>query len=146
MLDCWRTGGANSPETFITAVAAVLSKYPDEVVYAVTDPTAGLPLQLTWMPSVKEVHDACEKQMEPIYRREREAKILADLKAEREAAPDKSNRPTREELQEKYGPNWGLTSLDEKPKGKTFKAPTKEELSAHYATHNLGFQPKEEGQ
>jgi hypothetical protein len=47
-------------------------------------------------------------------------------------------------LQEKYGSNWGLTSLDEKPKANAFKAPTAEELAAHYATHNLGFQPKED--
>lgn len=47
-------------------------------------------------------------------------------------------------LQEKYGENWGLTSLDEKPKTKVFKAPTAYQLREHYATHNLGFQPKEQ--
>lgn len=141
MLDCWRTGGANSPETFITAVAAILARYPDEVVYSVTNPTEGLPIQLTWMPSVKEVHDACEKAMEPIYRREREAKIIQEMMASR-AEPSRDNRPTREELQAKYGKNWGLESLDDKPKAKTFKAPTKEELAAHYAEFGLKFTPK----
>jgi hypothetical protein len=103
MLECWRTGGANNPETFVTAVAATLARYPDEIIYAVTNPLEGLPVQLTWMPSVKEVHDACEKAMEPIYRREREAKILADLKAEREAEPDKTRRPTAGEIRAELG-------------------------------------------
>lgn len=142
MLDCWRTGGANSPETFITAVAATLAKYPDEVVYAVTNPTEGLPVQLTWMPSVKEVRDACEKAMEPIYRREREAKVLADLKAEREAEPDRSNRPTREELQAKYGENWGLKSLSQ-PARQPVPAPTIDELREYYSTHTLGGKLKQ---
>lgn len=144
MLDCWRTGGANSPETFITAVAAVLSKYPDEVVYSVTDPTGGLPLQLTWMPSVKEVHDACEKEMEPIYRRKREEKLIADLReSRRQDEIAREHRPTVEELKAKYGENWGLKSLDV-PERKPKPAPTIEQLRAHYATHNLGFKPKEQ--
>lgn len=41
--------------------------------------------------------------------------------------------------------NWGLRSLD-KPERKPKPAPTADELRAHYAKHNLGFQPKEEGQ
>lgn len=41
-------------------------------------------------------------------------------------------------LRAKYGENWGLKSLDE-PKRKPKPAPTKEELAAHYAKHNLGF-------
>lgn len=46
----------------------------------------------------------------------------------------------------KYGPNWGLTSLDEKPKVSTFRPMTPEQLMDHYAKHNLGFQPKEQGE
>lgn len=45
----------------------------------------------------------------------------------------------------KHGPNYGLKTLPERPKS-TFKAPTAEELARHYARHNLGFEPKEEGQ
>ena len=60
MLDCFRTGGANNPEVFVTAVAATLARYPDQVIYDVTDPRLGLPSQLTWMPSIKEVYDAAK--------------------------------------------------------------------------------------
>lgn len=44
----------------------------------------------------------------------------------------------------KHGPNYGLKTIPDRPKS-NFKAPTPEELKQHYATHNLGFQPKQEG-
>ena len=46
----------------------------------------------------------------------------------------------------KYGPNWGLTSLDEKPKASTFKPMSPEQLTAHYAKFKLGFEPKEQAE
>lgn len=53
--------------------------------------------------------------------------------------PVSEKRPTSAE-------NWGLKSLDREPR-KPKPAPTADELRAHYAKHNLGFQPKaEEGQ
>jgi hypothetical protein len=143
MLDCWRTGGANSPETFITAVAAVLARYPDHVIFEVTNPMSGLPIELTWMPSIKDVHDACEKMMEPIYRRQRHEAMLEKHRAERAEQEEIANRPrpTLDELKAKYGENWGLSSLD-KPERKAKPAPTKEELAAHYRQYGLAFKPK----
>lgn len=144
MLDCFRTGGANSPETFVTAVAATLARYPDHVIYEVTNPMTGLPVHLTFMPSIKDVRDACEKEMEPVYRRQREEKFIADLKESRKQDEvARENRPTVEELKAKYGENWGMKSLDE-PAQKPKPAPTKEDLAAHYAKYGLGFRPKSE--
>ena len=141
MLDCWRTGSANSTDTYLTAVAAILARYPDQIIYSVTSPTDGLPVQLTWMPSLKEVRDACDKEMEPILRQERQAKIVAETLADRDV--DKSDRPSREDLKAKYGENWGLTSLDERAR-KAVPAPSKEDLAAHYREYGLGFKPKEQ--
>lgn len=121
----------------------MLARFPEEVITQVTHPVTGLPSKKSWLPTVKEVHDACAEIAEPIARRERNAKITAELMAERAAEPDKTNRPTREELQAKYGENWGLTSLDQ-PKKPPKPAPSIDELRAHYARHNLGFQPKTE--
>ena len=143
LLGCYRTGDANDPETYVAAIGAMLSKFPEEVITQVTHPVTGLPSKKSWLPTVKEVHDACAEIAEPIARRERNAKLAAEQFAARAAEPDKSNRPTREELQAKYGENWGLESLDKKPSIDNYKAPTKEQLRAHYATHNLGFKPKE---
>jgi len=140
----FRTGNANDPDTYVAAVTAVLARYSEEIITEVTHPVFGLAKQTDWLPTVKEVYEACEKAAEPMYRRQREAKLIADTLAAR-AEPPRENRPTREEMQAKYGENWGLTSLDEKPKGSTFKAPTKEELVAHYREYGLAFQPKSEG-
>lgn len=45
----------------------------------------------------------------------------------------------------KYGPNWGLKSLDQSER-KLKLAPTKEELAEHYAKFNLGFEAKEKAE
>jgi hypothetical protein len=143
MLDCWRTGSANSTDTYLTAVAAILARYPDCVIYAVTSPTDGLPVKLTWMPSLKEIKDACEMEMVPVYAQERQAKLVAATLAERQEAEDRKARPTITDLKARYGENWGLTSLDE-PARKPQPAPTKEDLTAHYREYGLGFKPKEQ--
>jgi hypothetical protein len=130
MLDCFRTGGANSGEVFIAGMANVLSKYPASVIEAVTDPGSGIPVKQNWQPSLKEVRDACEAEMEPIRRRERQQKIVAETLAERDI--DKSDRPTREDLKAKYGENWGLKSLDEPAKKTARPAPSWEQIAEHY--------------
>lgn len=40
--------------------------------------------------------------------------------------------------------NWGLKSLDRKPKESTFKPMNAEELAEHYARHDLGRKLKEQ--
>jgi hypothetical protein len=140
MLDCFRTGGANSGEVFIAGMANVLSKYPASVIEAVTDPGSGIPVRQNWQPSLKEVRDACEAEMEPIRQRQRQQRIIEETLADRDV--DKSGRPPREDLTAKYGENWGLKSLDE-PERKSRPIPTKEELSAHYRQYGLAFKPKQ---
>lgn len=143
LLGCYRTGDANDPETYVAAVTAVLAKYPEEVMTEVTHPATGLPRLKSWLPTVKEVYDACVTAYQPMLEREREAKIIAETLASREVEPDKTRRPTVEELKAKYGENWGMKSLDEPPKTPK-PAPTIDQLRDHYAKHNLGFQPKEQ--
>lgn len=142
LLGCYRTGDANDPETYVAAVAAVLAKFPELVVTQVTHPVEGLPRLKSWLPTVKEVFDACREASLPLLEREREEKIIAETLARRNADPDKTNRPTREEMQAQYGPNWGLKSLDQ-PVRKPKPAPTIEELRDHYAKFKLAFEPKE---
>lgn len=144
MLDCFRTGGANSPETFVTAVAATLARYPDQVIYEVTDPLAGLPSQLSWMPTIKDVHDACERAMIPINNAAAlKRDVAAQMEARRQEDEAKQHRPTVAELKAKYGENWGMTSLDQ-PKKPPMQAPTIEQLRHHYKHYDLEFKPKTE--
>lgn len=143
LLGCYRTGEANDPETYVAAIGAVLSRYPEQVITEVTHPVTGLPKDKNWLPTVKEVHDACEAAAAPIHNRQRFARIVAETMAERAEVDTRPPRPTREELEARYGRNWGLTSLDE-PERKPKPAPTAEELKAHYEKFNLAFKPKEE--
>lgn len=70
LFGCYRRGDANDPETYVAAVAAVLSAYPEETMRFVTDPRSGLPGQKKrdpktgqeWsgLPDVADVRSACE--------------------------------------------------------------------------------------
>ena len=142
MLDCWRTGGANNPETFVTAVASTLARYPDQVIYDVTDPRSGLPAQLTWMPSIKEVFDACERALAPIRDQiEREKRIAEQMEARRLEDEARATKPTYDQLKAKYGPDWGISNAT-KAKGPPTPAPTTDQLRHHYQHYDLEFKPK----
>lgn len=110
---CYRKAEAADPETYAGAVAAVLAEYPPEIVQRVTDPRSGLPSRLQWLPSVKEVRDACEeldqRDRRLAERKKLERETIEDLKRQ---DANRSSRPTLEELKAKYGENWGLRSND----------------------------------
>jgi hypothetical protein len=67
MMGCYRKGEAEDPEAYVAAVATVLASYPEDVVRRVTHPLHGLPGKIQWLPSVKEIRDACEAEMRPFY-------------------------------------------------------------------------------
>jgi hypothetical protein len=59
MFGCYRRGEANDPETYTAAIGAVLSEFDRDVIEYVTDPRSGLPSSCDFLPTVKEVKDAC---------------------------------------------------------------------------------------
>lgn len=63
LLGCYRTGDAHDPETYISAVVAVLVTFPVSVMREVTDPVGGLPSKLNWLPTVKEIREACDERL-----------------------------------------------------------------------------------
>jgi hypothetical protein len=143
MLDCYRTGGANNPETFVTAVAATLARYPDQVIYDVTDPTSGIPKQITWMPSIKEIYDTCERAMAPIrYRIEHEKRVAEQMELRRLEDEARAKAPSYDQLKEKYGADWGIKNPDHKKRSPAAPAPTAEQLRHHYQHYDLQFRPK----
>lgn len=131
LLDCFRTGGASSPETFVTAVAATLARYPDQVIYEVTDPRSGLPSKLTWMPSIKEVADACNAALEPIRQHELRLKRIKEQMEMRERE-ERGEKPTLEQLQAKYGKDWGLDPTGGEFVRKAEPAPAWDKIVAMY--------------
>ena len=93
MLGCFRKGEANDPETYVAALTAVLSEYPEDIIIAVTHPAKGLPIAKDFLPSVHEVHEACEEHMRPIREVEaRSARIRKQLAEREEWERDRSAR------------------------------------------------------
>lgn len=60
ILGCYRKGDCDDPEVFVTAAAAVLSRYPEDVARAVTDPHSGIAGKLKWFPTIYEIREACD--------------------------------------------------------------------------------------
>ncbi len=133
LLGCYRTGDANDPETYVAAITAILARYPEGVMTSVTHPATGLPSKKGWLPTVKEVVDACDDAMEPIVQNELRLKRIKEQLETRERE-DRGEKPTMEQLKTKYGDDWGLQS--EKPKAKDWtRAMTLPELQKFYADH-----------
>jgi hypothetical protein len=107
LLGCYRTGDANDPETYVAAITAILARYPEVVVTAVTHPVSGLPSKKGWLPTVKEVCDACDEAVEPIVQNELRLKRIKEQLETRERE-ERGEKPTLEQLKERFGGNWGL--------------------------------------
>lgn len=105
LVGCYRRSDANDPEIYARAAVAVLMRYPEKIVIAVTEPATGLPSKLKWLPSIAEIVEACEEKIPKMSLSHRHHEMLA--------APDmdRSIRPSLEELREKYGPTWGLKGM-----------------------------------
>jgi len=134
LLGCYRTGDANDPETYVAAITAVLAHYPEDIITRVTHPVTGLPSKVGWLPTVKEVHDACDEAAAPAFRQQQRAKQIAETLAEREAIEAQRGqvRPSLEQLKEKYGPNWGLDLDPGKKDRPAFKAPSWDDIAQTY--------------
>jgi hypothetical protein len=68
----------------VAAISATLARYSEEIITAVTHPVSGLPSKKTWLPTVKEVFDACEEQANRSYQAEARERRIKDQLAERE--------------------------------------------------------------
>jgi len=143
LLGCYRTGDANDPETYVAALTAILARYPEEVITAVTHPATGLPSMKSWLPTVKEVTDACNDAVEPIVQKQaRQKRIAEQIEARAIADEEDRRRPSLEELKAKYGPDWGLSSGPDKKPESNFTAPTADQLRHHYQHYDLSRRPK----
>lgn len=105
-------GAASDPKIFETGLCELLAAYPQWVLDAACNVRSGLPAHHTFLPSIAEIRQFCDKLVED-DRRHRET--LERYGRPALSAPvDRSNRPTYDELKAKYGPNWGINSM-EKP-------------------------------
>lgn len=126
----------------MAAIAAILSKYPMWVVTSVTHPATGLPSQKNWLPTVKEVTDSCNSTLAPVAEREARSERVRLQLAERERVKN-TPRPSYDDLQAKYGKNFGLgVAVEEAARAAQIPAPTADQLRHHYAHFGLAFAPK----
>lgn len=131
LLGCYRTGEANDPDTYVAAITAILSRYPQEVITAVTHPATGLPSKKGWLPTVKEVVEACDAAYEPIIQNELRLKRIKEQVEQRERE-ERRERPTAEQMEARYGKNYGLGEVVNEAKRAIFQAPSVEQLRDHY--------------
>lgn len=92
LFGCYRKGDANDPDTYVAAITAVLSRYPRDVIKAVTHPAKGLPVRTNFLPTVKEVYDACEEIVQPRRKADARKKRIEKQLAER-AETDRPSYP-----------------------------------------------------
>lgn len=93
LFGCYRKGDANDPETYVAAITAVLSKYPDDVIGAVTHPAEGLPIRCDFIPTVAEVYKACEERMQPRRAHDARRKAVTKQLAERKEIEATATHP-----------------------------------------------------
>jgi hypothetical protein len=108
---CYRKDEAHDPEMYCAAVAAVLSIYPQWIVILATDPRTGLASTMKFLPTPAEVKEFCDNEAEKVeHDRLRDERIRQQF-TERELfeleQADKANRPTYDELKDKYGDGKG---------------------------------------
>lgn len=110
LLGCYRTGEANDPETYVAAITAVLSRYPEQVITSVTHPVSGLPSSIKWLPSVTEVREECERAVLPIASNlARQKRIAEQMALRRQEDEERAEpRPSYAELKAKHGETWGI--------------------------------------
>lgn len=130
----------------MAAIAAVLARYEEGTITAVTHPVAGIPGEIKWLPSVLEVREACERaELPKRNQRAREKRIADQMETRRLEDEAKAHRPTYDELKAKYGPDWGISNATKK-RGPPAPAPTLEQLRHHYQHYDLAFKPKNQGE
>lgn len=132
LLGCYRTGDANDPATYVAAITAVLARYPEEVMTIVTHPVTGLPSKTGWLPTIKEVTDACNAAVEPIRQQEARLKRIKEQMEMRERM-EHGEKPTLEQLKEKYGPNWGMDLVEKRTENEQ-KIPAWDDIVEMYSS------------
>ncbi len=88
----------NDAKTYVAGITALMAAYPIEFVKRVCDPVTGLPSELKWLPTLKEVKDALE-----LHRKRREKILLSAQWTIREAARREAARLEEEEFQRARG-------------------------------------------
>jgi hypothetical protein len=128
LFSAFRADQYSDPDGYLASLGMVLEQYPNDVIRYVTDPRTGVQRHLKWPPTISEIVEACDNRVAELHRDERFRNWGKNdpllLEAPRE------NRPTLEQMKQKYGENWGLTP--EEPR-KAAPAPSWDKIAEIYA-------------
>jgi hypothetical protein len=97
ILGCYRTDEVSDPEVYVTAVAAVLSRYPSDIGARLSDPKDGIAGKIKWLPSISEIKEACDAmQVADVATAKRKADLAEQwrLREERERLLSEVREPT----------------------------------------------------
>lgn len=137
MSACFRKDDAHDPAVYAAAAIAVFSEYDLGVVDYITDPRTGLPSRLNWLPTIKEIRDACDAKAQvdraSDMRDMRTRQQLAERDAFEAEQRNRPQRPSYSELRGKHdgqnGEPWGIQQ-------ERVDAERKEKLRAQLAESN----------
>ena len=90
ILGCYRTDEVSDPTVYITAVAAVLARYPADVGVRMSDPKDGVAGRIKWLPTVSEIKAECDRLQ------------TADVAAAKRAADFAEQWRLRDQLEEYF--------------------------------------------
>jgi hypothetical protein len=92
---CYPHATPNRPKEYTAAVVALLAEYPAEVVAVVTDPRRGLATRCKFLPTIAELTEALESEMEPhrqAWRKEQEKRLALPRPSPPKRTPEEIER------------------------------------------------------
>lgn len=101
----------HDPDRFITGVTAIFTMYPVDVVTFLCDPTQGLPVMCDWLPTMREIKEACDREVSRIELRKKAEKFQRRAQAsgyKGRQHVETFDPPEKKLRIEDYGPNWGV--------------------------------------
>lgn len=113
LFSAFRADQYSDADGYLTSLGMVLEQYPNEVIIWITDPRTGVQRHAKWPPTISEIVEACDKRVAELHQNERfknwgkNEPLLIE--------PPRHDRPTLEQMKEKYGENWGLSPPEAKP-------------------------------
>lgn len=132
----YRKDQFSDPEGYSDSLEMVLGQYPDDVILAITDPRTGVQSRCKWPPTIAEIIEAANGQMQDRARRIR-LENWGKPKEPKAIESPRETRPTYGELKVKYGDNWGLNASAPKQPPRTLEQIQKswEVLAKYYQDH-----------
>jgi hypothetical protein len=122
MFSGYATSDFADPAGAALSMCSVFEDYSDELIKFATDPKTGVQRRCKWPPKIAEVVAFCDERIEYIAKMER-FKNWGKSNAPMIEGP-KVPKPTREEMETKYGKDYGMSGFDERAGTEAKSAPS----------------------